>query len=189
MPTRTYHRDQLLHTNVTCRNRNSMQTNIIQLGKRQREKEGKKKDGRFRSLHSSVIVFVSFPVSISHCDWIHIREQSTDHGVSGRPRKWCKLKVRHRRNEWTLQQEGNAVDIVSAPALTDAVAFAKKWRKLNYSNFHRVMLWPSPKSDENKITQTFIVRCCRLRQKVTKKHLPKLSSFQRIIVKNGHFGA
>jgi hypothetical protein len=45
MPTRTHHRDQLLHTNVTCRNRNSMQTNIIQLGKRQRDKEGKKKDG------------------------------------------------------------------------------------------------------------------------------------------------
>jgi hypothetical protein len=87
MPTRTHHRDQLLHTNVDCRNRNSMQTNIIQLGTRQREKEGKKKDGRFRSLHSSVIVFVSFPVSISHGDLIHIREQSTAHGVSGRPRK------------------------------------------------------------------------------------------------------
>jgi hypothetical protein len=82
-----HHRDQLLHTNVTCRKRNSMQTKIIQLGKRQREKEGRKKDGRFRSLHSSVIVFVSFPVSISHGDLIHIREQSTDHGVSGRTRK------------------------------------------------------------------------------------------------------
>jgi hypothetical protein len=85
-----HHRDQLLHTNVTCRNRNSMQTNILQLRKRQREKEGKKKDRRFtKSLHSSVIVFVSFPVSISHGDGdlIHSREQNTDHGVSARPRK------------------------------------------------------------------------------------------------------
>ncbi len=88
MPTRTHHRDQFLHTNVACRNRNSMQTDTIQLGKRQREKEGKKKDGWFtRSLHSSVIVFASFPVSISHGDLIHISEQSSDHGVSGRPRK------------------------------------------------------------------------------------------------------
>jgi hypothetical protein len=56
-----------------------------------------------------------------------------------------------------LQQEGNAVDIVSALALTDAVAFAEKWRKQNYSNFYRLMLSLSPKSDENKITQTLIV--------------------------------
>jgi predicted lipase len=50
-----HHRDQLLHTNVTCKNRNSMQTNIIQLGKREGETEEKKKDRQFtKSLHSSV---------------------------------------------------------------------------------------------------------------------------------------
>jgi hypothetical protein len=37
-----HHRDQLLHTNVTCKNRNSMQTNIIQLEKR--EREGREKE-------------------------------------------------------------------------------------------------------------------------------------------------
>ncbi len=150
MPTRTHHRDQLLHTNVTCGNRNSMQTNIIQLGKRQREKEEKKKDERFtKSLHRSVIVFVNFPISIRHGDLIHIREQSTDHGVSGRPRKLWKLKVRQRCNKWTLQQ-GKAIDIICARALNVVAAFSKKWRK---------------------------------------KKLPKVSSLERIIVKNGHFGA